>query len=248
MPVRRIATFLLLVLFLGAGGLGMAETPSLRVAVLEDAPPLSYRDKSGQLTGFTTLVMRALCAEMEVNCDFQATRLEHLVEELAANRYDVAAAGLLNTPERRQKILFSRPVYRSLTLFFARAGIQPGQRGVRVSTFRGSAQERYIKEQGWDYVGAHNEGEMLEQLKAGVTQACIVPLMTSLSLQRNSRFLQLDLQMNVLNGPELDGNASFGISPQRADLKPRLDKAIEKLKLNGVYDRINSQFLPFRVD
>lgn len=226
----------------------MAGPLMLKVAVLDDSPPLGYRDGNGQLTGFSISVMWALCAEMAMHCEFEVRRLEHLVDDLAAGHFDVAAIGLLNTPERRQRILFTKPVYRSLTLLFARPGVKTGQPGVRLSTFKGSAQERYIKAQGWDFVGAQTDVEIIEQLRAGVTQACIVPLMTSLNLQRSPKFLQLDLEMSVLKLPDLDTNASFGISPMRPELKMHLDRALERIKLNGTYDRINSQFLPFRVD
>lgn len=240
-----LAVFLLLTLLAGANA---AEPMSLRVAVLDDAPPLGYRDENGKLTGFSTAVMQAVCGDLGAKCDFFVIQLENMVDELAAGRFDVAAVGLLNTPERRQRILFTRPVYRSLTLLFTRPGTLPGKPGMRLSTFRGSAQERYIKAQGWEYVGAQTAGEMVEQMKAGVTHGCVVPLMTSLHLQRMPTFLQLDLQMSVMRTEELESGASFGVSPQRADLKPLLDKALDRIKLNGVYDRINSQFLPFRVD
>ncbi|HEX6736101.1 MAG TPA: transporter substrate-binding domain-containing protein [Azonexus sp.] len=238
----------LLPLLLAGAAPAAAEPMRLKVAVLDDAPPLGFRDSSGQLTGFSIGVMRALCAEMAAKCDFEVRRLEHLIDDLAAGHFDVAAVGLLNTPERRQRIGFSRPVYRSLTVLFSRSGAQPGQPGVRLSVFKGSAQERYVKAQGWDYIGAQTDLEILEQLRAGVTQACIVPLMTSLNLQGNPDFLKLGVQMNVLKVAELDSNAAFGISPKRPELKAPLDKALEKIKLNASYDRINSQFLPFRVD
>ena len=226
----------------------MAGPLMLKVAVLDDSPPMGYRDGNGQLTGFSIAVMRALCSEMAMHCDFETRRLEHLVDDLASGHFDIAAIGLLNTPERRKRILFTRPVYRSLTVLFVRPGLKPGQPGVRLSIFKGSAQESYIKSQGWDFVGAQTDLEMIEQLRAGVTQACIVPLMTSLNLRRNPKFMQLDLEMSVLNHPELDTNASFGISPKRPELKEPLDRALDRIKVNGTYDRINSQFLPFRVD
>lgn len=236
--------FLLLSLVQGAA----AEPLTLRVGVLEDAPPLGFRDAKGRLTGFSISVMQAVCLEMQVKCEYVVTHLENLVDELAGGQFDVAAVGLLGTPERRQRILFTRPIYRSLTLLFARQGVVPGRPGSRLSTFRGSAQERYIKAQGWDYVGAASVDEMIAQLKAGVTHGCMVPLMTSLHLQRMPKFLQLDLQMSVVRTEELENNAAFGLAPQHAELKPAIDKAIERIKQNGVYDRINSQFLPFRVD
>ena len=231
-----------------AATLAPAEDQPLRIAVLDDAPPLAYRDSAGNLTGFSYAVAQALCQEIKRPCQFQVTRLDYLVDDLAAGNFDIAAVGLLNTPERRQKILFTRSIYRSISLWFARPGVQPGQPGVRISTFRGSAHERYLKAQGWDVVSAQNDVQMIEQLSAGVAQAMVAPLMTSFSLQKNPKFLQLGLTPTVLRASELEGAASFGINPRHADLKAALDKALETIQRNGVYDRINTQFLPFRVN
>jgi ABC-type amino acid transport substrate-binding protein len=51
-----------------------------------------------------------------------------------------------------------------------------------------------------------------------------------------------------MGDPVLAGDASFGISKHRPDLKAPMDMAIDRIKTNGVYDRINTQFLPFRVN
>jgi ABC-type amino acid transport substrate-binding protein len=220
----------------------------LKVAVLDDAPPLGYRDAAGKLTGFSVVLMQALCAEMAESCEFEAVKLEHLVDDLAAGHFDVAAVGLIATPERRRKLVFTKPVYRSQTLFFARPGIRPEMRKVRISTFKGSAQESYIRTQGWDLIGARTAEQMVEQLQAGVAQACVVPMMTGLNLQKNSQFLRLGLNYEVLQAAELESNAAFAITPQQARLKPALDKALENIKRNGVFDRINSLYLPLRID
>ncbi len=224
-----------------------AAANALRVAVLDDAPPMAYRDAAGNLTGFSYAIAQALCEEMKRSCDFQVTHLDRLVDDLAAGRYDVAALGLLNTPARRERILFSQPIYRSITLWLSAPKFRPGQSNVRVSTFRGSVQENYVRTKAWPSIGAQTSDEMLDQLSAGVAQAILVPLMTSFSLQKNPRFLEMGLQVTPLGAAELDGDACFGISPRHAELKDKLDKALDTIRRNGVYDRINTRFLPFRV-
>lgn len=48
-----------------------------------------------------------------------------------------------------------------------------------------------------------------------------------------------------MNEPELGGDASFGITSRRPALKEQIDAALDRIKRNGTYDRINSRFLPF---
>ncbi|HEX6736036.1 MAG TPA: transporter substrate-binding domain-containing protein [Azonexus sp.] len=226
----------------------IASASELRVAVLDNAPPMAFRDSSGRLTGFTVEVARALCQEMRATCNLQATKLNRVVDELVAGEVDFAAVSLLETPERRAHILFAKPYFRSVSLWFARAGIKPGDSGIRVAVVSASAQERFARSRGWETVAVPTNGELIEPLRVGIAQAAIIPMGTGLGLMKNDLFRQLELISTVMNEPELSGDVAFGISPRRADLKEPLDNALDRIKRNGIYDRINSQFLPLRVN
>lgn len=225
-----------------------ASAQTIKVGVFDDAPPLAYRDDKGTLTGFTVAIAEALCAELKLRCELQVVRLETVIDDLAAGQLDVAAVGLLNTPERRKRIAFTKPVYRSTTLWFARPGVKLDAPGVRIAVFKGSAQERFAQAKGWQTVGAITDADIIDQLAAGVAQAGIAPLMSSFNLFRNPRFLKLGLSTQVFNSPELDTQASFGLNPRNLELKEALDRGLDTIKRNGVFDRINSQFLTLRVD
>ncbi len=248
MPHRlsRLFVYLACLLSLGAGP-SQAGDRVLKVAVLENSPPMAYREADGHLTGFSIEIIRALCEEMQVRCELAATRLDRVIDSLAAGEFDIAAVSLLDTPERRKRILYAKPYFRSVTLWFARPGVMPGDSGLRVAVVKGSAQESYARAQGWDTVGVPTNGELAAPLLAGIAQAAIVPMNTSLNLQKDKAFQSLGMVSTVMVAPALVGNASFGISPQRPELKDAVDGALERIKRNGVFERINSQFLPFRV-
>lgn len=242
--------FLLLVFGLGLLGLSAqaAGDRPLRVVVLENSPPMAFRDANGGLTGFSVEVMRALCAEMKANCIFQAGTLDSVLDMLGSGEVDVAAVSLLDTPERRERVIFAKPYFRSMSFWFAKEGVQPGQEGVRIATVRSSAQERFALSKGWQTVTVRTNGELAEPLIAGVAQAAIIPMSTGLNLMKKPNFRELHLTVTAMNDPALAGDASFGISKRRPDLKEMMDAAIDRIKGNGVYDRINTQFLPFRVN
>jgi ABC-type amino acid transport substrate-binding protein len=238
-------------LFLLGGTFSTAQAAgekALRIAVLENAPPMAFRDARGELSGFSVAVMRALCEEMRLSCDFQVTTLERVIEDLSADQVDVAAVSLLDTPERRARVIFAKPYFRSISLWFAPPGVLPGQAGVRIAVVRGSAQERFARSKDWETVAVRTNGELAEPLVAGVAQAAIIPMSTGLNLTKRPEFRDKGLTSTVMNEPELGGDASFAISPRRPELKAQIDAALERIKRNGTYDRINSQFLPFRVN
>lgn len=231
---------------LGSGALA-ADEPALRVLVLDNAPPMSFRDESGQLTGFSVEIARAVCSEMRVNCAFDVVTQSALIPTISQGKADIAAVGLLETPERRTRMLFAKPYYRSMSLWLARSGVSPGQAGVKVAVVGGSAQEAYGRKQGWEMHPVATHGELGAPLVSGEAQAVLVPMITGISLQKNEAFRQLDLATTVLQAPELGGDASFGISPYRPELQKEINAALDRIKRNGTYDRINSRFLPFRV-
>lgn len=185
---------------------------------------------------------------MKVICNYQVTTLDRVIDDVAGGEVDVAAVSLLDTPERRARVLLSKPYFRSISLWFAAAGVQPGQHGVRVAVVRGSAQERFARNKGWDIIAVRTNGELAEPLIAGVAQAVISPMSTGLNLMKKPEFQQLGLVSTVMNEPELGGDASFGITSRRPALKEQIDAALDRIKRNGTYDRINSRFLPFRVN
>lgn len=224
-----------------------ADDAALRVLVLENAPPMSFRDEAGQLTGFSVEIARAVCSEMHVNCVFDVVEQSAVLSIISQGKADIAAVGLLETPERRARMLFAKPYYRSISVWLARSGVSPGQAGVKVAVVGGSAQEAYGRKQGWDMLPVATHGMLGGQLISGEAQAVLVPMITGISLQKNEAFRQLGLATTVLHAPELGGDASFGISPFRPELQKEINAALERIKRNGTYDRINSRFLPFRV-
>lgn len=244
---RTLPTLLFVPLLLCLPAQAAGET-ALRVAVLENAPPMAFRDATGELTGFSVAIMRALCEEMKVICNYQVTTLDQVIDDVAGGGIDVAAVSLLDTPERRERVLFSKSYFRSISLWFAPVGVHAGQSGVRVAVVRGSAQERFALGKGWKTVAVRTNGELGEPLVAGVAQAAISPMITGLNLMKQPDFQHLGLVSSVMNEPTLGGDASFGITPRRPALKEQIDAALDRIKRNGTYDRINSQFLPFRVN
>lgn len=225
-----------------------ASAVELRVAVLENAPPMAYRAADGRLTGFTIEIARALCAEMRAQCLFQPRTLQRALDELAGGQFDVAAISLLETPERRAQFIFTKPYFRSLTLWFALADVQPGQPGTRVAVLGGSAQERFALMRNWPIVPVRTNSDLIEPLRAGIAQAALVPMGTGIGLMQNEQFRALGLQRRVMHEEALSGDVAFAISQRRPELKEPLDAALDRIKRNGLYDRINSQFLPLRVD
>lgn len=91
-------------------------------------------------------------------------------------------------------------------------------------------------------------GDLLAAIVSGEAQAALAPMPTVLGMMQQPGFGALQLRPVVMGAPELGGNVSYAIAPQRPELKTQLDAALDRVKRDGRYDRLNSEFLPFRID
>ena len=83
----------------------------IRVGFANEAP-YGFADASGKLTGEAPTVAKAIMKKLGV-AEIQGvlTEFGSLIPGLAANRFDMIAAGMFITPERCGQILFSNPDY-----------------------------------------------------------------------------------------------------------------------------------------
>ena len=51
----------------------------------------------------------------------------------------------------------------------------------------------------------------------------------------------------MVQDPELAGDAALGVNPRDRALLDKLNDAIDEIKRDGRFDRINTRFIPFRL-
>jgi ABC-type amino acid transport substrate-binding protein len=225
------------------------QQATLRVLVLDDAPPLSYRDQSGQLTGFNVEIVRAVCREIQVRCQFEVTTQGAVVDAVAEGKADIAGVGLQETPEQPGQADFCQAAL-PLAVAVAWPGVacSPASPGCGWPWSAVPSRKSYARRQGWaTLVSQHLRASWARRFSPGKVQAAMVPMISRAQPAEKPAFRQLGLVPTVMRIPELGGDVAFGISPRRPELKEEINAALDRIKRNGTYDRINSRFLPFRV-
>lgn len=170
-----------------------------------------------------------------------------MVDAVAAGEFDFAAVSLLDTAERRSRVLFSKPYYRSSSIWFARPGVEPGAAGIRVAAVTGSAQSRYARAHGWNIVNVPHHAEFPALLTERKADAVLLPMASALTLRQEPSIQSLGLVTTVIQRPELSGEVCFGIDPQNPELRDQINKAFDRIKRDGRFDRLHSEYLPFRL-
>lgn len=137
------------VIFTGCGDLN--ETNKLIIGLDDEYAPMGFRDERNAIVGFDVDLAKEVARRMGVTVEFRPIDWTKKEEELDSGRIDMIWNGLDITPERREKILFSKPYMDNRQIVFVKYGENPGivsavdLAGKIVGTQAGSTAEDYIE-------------------------------------------------------------------------------------------------------
>jgi len=111
----------------------------------------------------------------------------------------------------------------------------------------GSVQASFAQKHGWKLLPVASHTELPEVLRKGSAQAALVPMLSALPLHQSTSVQNLGLTTTVMTDPALTGDVCISIDPRQPELRDRINSGIEQIKRDGRFDRLNSQYLPFKL-
>ena len=233
----------------------LAATPTLaaeklRIATTGGYPPFAYVDDAGEITGFDVAIARALCTELDVQCEVVLEEWERLIPELRAGSFDAIAASMSITEKRRELVSFTDRYYSNVVRFVAREG----------SGFDAADASGKI-------IGAARATIASDWLEANLAGTATIKLYTGQQeLHEDLVAGRLDAMFGDglgsyawLQGPEgagfgfvgeeyrLDEGIGIAVRHEDVPLLSRLNGALQAILANGTYERINARYFPFSI-
>jgi len=229
----------------------------LRIGTEGAYPPFNLLDRSGQVQGFDIDIAMALCKEMGMGYEFKVLDWDGLIPGLLANKFDVIIASMSITDERRQKVDFTNKYYQTPARFVAKkgAGITISKEGLKkkkVGVQRASIHENFVRDMFGDAVtiktyATQDQANM--DLVSGRVDLVIADVTVLLG-----GFINTDAGKKFeFVGPSYLDKKWFGdgvgIAVRKGDndLRQKLNKAIDAIRANGVYQKINAKYFDFDV-
>ena len=233
-----------------------AQAAPLRVAVEGDGAyaPFSFFKADKTLTGFDIEITDALCKHIPEGCEIIPVDFELIVDGLAAGKYDASISSMALTDERAKKILYGPTYYRSHTIFLGRADkvsdVSPqALKGLRLASAQGTIQQQYLVDNypGSVIVEAKDMDDAYNRLVNGSVDLILADAIVQMSFLQSERgadfaYIGEPLKAEIFN--------SAAYVTLRKGLEPQSDEFVEALKhirLDGTYDRINRNFVPFSI-
>ncbi|MFO1149176.1 MAG: transporter substrate-binding domain-containing protein [Alsobacter sp.] len=260
--VAATAVIALLAVSLAAGQASLAQEtaapgPVIRFATEGAYPPFNFAE-GDTVQGFEIDVARALCAEMKATCSFAIDDWDSLIPDLRAGKVDAIVASLEITEERRQKIAFSHPYYRTPAVFMGRTDstvtdISPsGLKGLRLGAMENTVYSAYLEDRyaaGSEVKVYANQDEASLDLALGRVDLVLGDKIALAEwLKRGKEASCCRFVADVPWDNEAFGEG-YGIGMRKQDtvLRERLDAALLAIQADGTYDAIRARYFPFDV-
>lgn len=237
-------------LFAGGGADADAGVPAtLRVGTEGYYPPFNYIDESGELAGFDIDIARALCAQMQVECEFVAQDWDGIIPALLEQKYDAIVASMSITDERKRMVSFTDKYYSNQLRFVAAkgGGFDPAfASGRNIGAQRATVAASWLEENaGAAQVKLYDTQEhVFLDLAGGRLDAAFGDgLMLYEWLQTEAG---AEYQM-VGDAYSMDEGIGIAVRKEDNELRKRLNAALAAILADGTYARINAKYFPFRI-
>jgi len=219
----------------------------IRFAADPNYAPFAYKDSTGTLTGFEIDIGNAICAHLNVRCQWVESDFDGMIPSLNAGKIDAILASMTITAARQKVIDFSSEVFSSPTAMVMHPGTELST-GMAVGYLQGSTQEVYARQvlagQGMKVVAYADQEQVHADLLTGRLQASLQD-----AQQAQSGFLRSPQGVGFVLGPLIDSElmpskSGIGIAKGNHTLKALLDKGLAALHADGTYARLQEQYFP----
>ncbi|HOW22438.1 MAG TPA: amino acid ABC transporter substrate-binding protein [Sedimentibacter sp.] len=246
----KLATFLILIALLAAGCSKEAQTGTEELIMgLDDTfAPMGFRDEKGDIVGFDVDLANEVAKRIGVTIKFQPIDWSMKETELNARNIDLIWNGYTITPERQEKVAFTKPYLENSQVIVILAGSDINTKadlaGKNVAVQAESSaldainSEPEVAATFGSLVEFSTNNEAFIDLDSGRTDALVVD-------EVNARYYMKQIGEEKYKVLEEDfGDEEYGIGLRKEDteLLKKINDAMDAMKKDGTYDKIYAKW------
>lgn len=227
----------------GAGSALAADV--LRVGTESAYAPFEFTDAQGKLVGFDIDLTEAVAKHMGTSVEWVQMPFDGLIPALITSQVDMAVASFTVTEERKKRVNFSEPYYRSGLSLVIRKEDQgkyktvDSLKGQKLCAQMGSVSAKKAQTFSPDKVTNFNDiSPAYMELKAGGCEAVVNDRAVNqyfIASRQSEGFVEID--------EVIDAEDMAMVVPKSNDkLLTDVNKALKELKDNGTYQKIHDKW------
>ena len=255
--MKKAVALIVIAVLLAAGGVYAKDWTKVRIGVEGAYPPFSYVTPEGELAGFDIDIAKALVEAMGAEIVLVAQDWDGIIPALLAKKYDAIIASMSITEERKKKVAFSNKYYNTPAKFVCKKGAmnefsRENIKGKKVGVQRATIHDRYLTD---------NYGKDVEIKRYGTQDEAYldltagrVDMLLADSIALSDGFLKKPEGKDYqFIGPDLSDPKWFGegagiaIRKEDTDLVEKFNAAINQIRADGTYKKIQDKYFDFNV-
>jgi len=245
-------------LALSLGAAQAQDQMQIKIGTEGAYPPFNTLEADGTLTGFDIDIAKALCEEMNAECEFVTQDWDGIIPALVAGKFDAIIASMSITEERKQTVDFTNKYYNTppaiavkgegpFTVFAATDEALAGRSiGAQSATTHSNYAEEKLSSADLRLYPTPDEYKL--DLASGRIDAVIddvVVLSEWLDTEDGACCKILD---TLTPDPVINGEgAGIAVRKGEDELREAFNAAIEAIRENGTYQEINDKYFEFDV-
>lgn len=235
---------------------GASAADKLRIGTEGAYPPFNNLTSDGKLVGFDIEIAQALCDEMKVECEFITQDWDGIIPALIAEKFDAIIASMSITEERLQKVDFTNKYYNtppaiavpkdSKLAGTSVADLKGVALGAQSSTTHSNYAEAKFPDADIKLYPTADEYKL--DISSGRIDAVIDDVVV-LSEWVDSTAGSCCKILGTLKPDPVINGAGAGIAIRKGsdELKAKFNAAIDAIRANGTYTKINDKYFKFDV-
>lgn len=254
--MKKITYFYIIFMFFSGEVLAM-ELSSMQ-AYGENFPPYSF-EENGRLTGFSVELLRAIAKQADIDIDINKGPWKRFLKKVTDTPNTILLTATRNEG-REDKFKWFGPIYRrSIKLYKLTESVKDWKMNINQSSndavlqsikngqyaigaVSGDASEKNLKKQGYKVYSSPMQEHTIRQLFAGRIPITIeVDLAIAAKLRKEGRSFSEVEEIAVF-----DDRYSYYFMVNKdtdSDVVYQLQKALDILKYNGIYDELKNRWL-----
>ena len=243
--MKKLISIIIVIMTIVLIGCGASKTEEkiMYVGTNAEFKPFEYLE-NGKIVGFDIDLMEAIGEELGFQVEWVNMSFSGLIPALQSKKIDMIIAGMSATEERKKAVDFSISYHNGKQVIVMNEKDEEkfktlgGLKGMTVGAQLGSIQEKIAMEEGAKDVASYDSftGAILD-LKQNKIDAVI------LSSSTVPGYIESNPTLKPMEYIEpRSGGSAIAVPKGSPELQGKLNKAIEKLKSDGSYDKLIKKY------
>lgn len=222
----------------------MADNHAVRLGTEGAYAPYNFINDAGEVDGFEREVGDELCKRAKLECTWVTNEWDSIIPNLVSGNYDAIIAGMSITAERDEVIDFTQEYFPpDPSTYVAVSGAKMEVTKGNVAAQTATIQASYVAESGATLVEFATPDEVVAAVKNGEVDAALADDAFWQDIVKASNG-----ELAFVGDPiAIGGGIGMGIRESDAELKGKMDAAIDSIKADGTLSKMIAKWFDGRM-